>query len=202
VPVRGCTVIAVEGTHASGKTTLVHALVGHYRERGIHMTCVEEPARQSPFMEDIVLRGRGIFDMPTELDAYAAMLTAHLRAARNHEALVTDKTPLNVVAYARLLLPPWQKPVTDAMLGLFAATASLYDAVLYVRDTFNTAQPGDTFRSKVAGHQVLIDSALREAAIQAGVTLIEVPVGLTTAQRISWISAHLAESGVLRVRGT
>ncbi len=33
---RDCVVIAVEGTHASGKTTLAHALAAHYRERGIH----------------------------------------------------------------------------------------------------------------------------------------------------------------------
>jgi deoxyadenosine/deoxycytidine kinase len=29
---RKCAVLAVEGTHASGKTTLTHALAAHYRE--------------------------------------------------------------------------------------------------------------------------------------------------------------------------
>jgi thymidylate kinase len=100
VPIRDCTVIAVEGTHASGKTTLVHALVSHYRERGVHVTCTEEPARTSPFMEDIVLRGLGTFDLAAELDAFAAMLTVQLRAARHHAVLIADKTTLNVVAYA------------------------------------------------------------------------------------------------------
>jgi hypothetical protein len=37
-------VLAVEGTHASGKTTLTHALAAWYREHGIHVTTVEEPA--------------------------------------------------------------------------------------------------------------------------------------------------------------
>jgi hypothetical protein len=33
---RDCVVLAIEGTHASGKTTLTHALATYYRERGIH----------------------------------------------------------------------------------------------------------------------------------------------------------------------
>ena len=58
---RDCVVIAVEGTHASGKTTLTHALAAHYRERGIHVATVEEPARHSPFIEEIVVHGKGQF---------------------------------------------------------------------------------------------------------------------------------------------
>jgi molybdopterin-guanine dinucleotide biosynthesis protein len=34
---RDCVVIAVEGTHASGKTTLTHALAAHYCEQGIRI---------------------------------------------------------------------------------------------------------------------------------------------------------------------
>ena len=37
---RTCLVVAVEGTHASGKTTLTHALAAHYRGRGVHVACV------------------------------------------------------------------------------------------------------------------------------------------------------------------
>jgi uridine kinase len=32
VSVRGCVLAGIEGTHASGKTTLVHALTAHYRD--------------------------------------------------------------------------------------------------------------------------------------------------------------------------
>lgn len=195
--IRGCTVVAVEGTHASGKTTLVHALVSHYRERGIHVGGAGEPARVSPFMEDIVLRGQGTFDMVAELDAFAAMLTTQLRAARHHSVLIADKTPLNVIAYARTLLPDHDRPVIDAMLGLVTATASLYDAVYYLSDAFDPRQPGDHWRSKVADQQAVIDAGLRQAAMQAGVRLIDVPPDLTTQGRVRWISGHLAESGVL-----
>lgn len=59
MPIRNCTVVAVEGTHASGKTTLIHALTSYYRARGVHANCTGEPARNSPFMEEIVLHGKG-----------------------------------------------------------------------------------------------------------------------------------------------
>ena len=73
-------VLAVEGTHASGKTTLTHGLAAHYREQGIHVATVEEPARRSPF-EEIVVHGRGQFDLETEADLFGAQLSAQLRAA-------------------------------------------------------------------------------------------------------------------------
>ncbi|WP_433227551.1 hypothetical protein [Actinomadura formosensis] len=56
MPIRNCAVIAVEGPHASGKTTLVHALTSHYREQGIHVTATGEAARHSPFMHHPLTR--------------------------------------------------------------------------------------------------------------------------------------------------
>lgn len=44
---RDCIVIAIEGTHACGKTTLVHALMAHYRAQGVNVACTGEPARSS-----------------------------------------------------------------------------------------------------------------------------------------------------------
>jgi uridine kinase len=45
VSVRGCLLVGIDGTHACGKTTLVHALTAHYRERGVLVDCVgERPA--------------------------------------------------------------------------------------------------------------------------------------------------------------
>ncbi|WP_226961835.1 MULTISPECIES: nucleoside/nucleotide kinase family protein [Streptomyces] len=100
MPIRDCTVIAIEGTQAAGKTTLVHALTAHYRERSVNVTCTGEPARTSPFMEAVVLHGQGTFDLAAELDLFALQLTTPLRAARNHRLLITDKTPANVLALA------------------------------------------------------------------------------------------------------
>jgi nicotinamide riboside kinase len=193
MPIRDCRVVAIEGTHASGKTTLVHALVSHYRERGVHVTCTGEPARTSPFMEEIVLHGKGTFDVVAELDTLGAQITTQLRTARHHALLITDKTLVNVVAYARLLLPPENTPVVQAMLHLCQATVGLYDAVFYATDTFNPRQAGDQFRNKVADQQAQVDMALRDTAEQAGLTLTDIPRRLSTAERVAWISARLDE---------
>ena len=198
MPIRDCRVVAIEGTHASGKTTLVHALVSHYRERGIHITCTGEPARTSPFMEEIVLHGKGVFDVVAELDALGAQITTQLRAARHHTLLVTDKTLINVVAYARLLLPPENLPVVEAMQHLCQATAGMYDAVFYTSDSYNPRQAGDRFRDKVAEQQTDVDAGLRQAAAHAGLRLIDVPKRLTTTERVTWISAYLAETDSVR----
>jgi hypothetical protein len=40
----------------------------------------------------------------TEVDLFAAQLTATLRASRHHDLLICDKTIVNVLAYARMVL--------------------------------------------------------------------------------------------------
>jgi hypothetical protein len=91
VSVRGCALVGVEGIHASGKATLVHALTAHYRERGVLVDCTGEPARTSPFIEETVIHGKGVYDLATEVDLYAAHLSATLRGARQYHLLICDK---------------------------------------------------------------------------------------------------------------
>ena len=121
---RDCVVLAVEGTHASGKTTLTHALTAYYRERGIHVAAVEEPARHSPFIEEIIVHGKGQFDLETEVDLFAAQLSAQLRAARTHTMIIADKTIANVMAYAWLVLQTPAEP--DRCATGVVSTARLY----------------------------------------------------------------------------
>jgi thymidylate kinase len=129
---RDCVVLAIEGTHASGKTTLAHALTAYYRERGIHVAVVEEPARHSPFIEEIVVHGKGQFDLETEVDLFAAQLSAQLRAARNHKMIIADKTIANVMAYAQLVLQiqpgSREAAVLDAMKTFCQAWAGCHRA--------------------------------------------------------------------------
>lgn len=130
------------------------------------------------------------------MDTFAQQLTGQLRAARHYDLLIADKTPLNVVAYARLLLPDQDAPAVDAMLQLCAATATLYDAVLYTSDVYDPSQPGDAWRAKVADQQAQVDRTLRELAAQVGMVLVEVPQGLSTMDRVRWTSARLADLGL------
>lgn len=194
--IRACRVIAVEGTHASGKTTLVHALVSYYKERGIHAACTGEPARSSPFMEEIVLHGKGTFDRIAELDLLGSLITTQLRAARNTDLLITDKTLINVLAYARLLLPAADGPLLDAMTQLCRVATDVYDVVFFTSDTFDPRQPGDRFREEVADDQQRVDHLVRRAASDTGLSMIEIPSGLSTTERVTWTSARLADLGV------
>jgi hypothetical protein len=76
---------------------------------------VEEPARRSPFLEKIVVYGRGRFDVDTEADLFGAQLSAQLRAARQHTMIICNKTIANELAYAWLVLPARQAAVMAAM---------------------------------------------------------------------------------------
>lgn len=103
---RNCIVLAIEGTHASSKTTLAHALAIHYREQGIHVATVEEPARHSPFIEEIVVHGIGRFDVEAEADLLGAQLPAQL----GREKILIKPSPgltgvLGAVPYGQPVAP-------------------------------------------------------------------------------------------------
>ncbi|MQS35794.1 AAA family ATPase [Streptomyces katsurahamanus] len=203
MPIRDCTVIAVEGTQAAGKTTLVHALTAHLREQSINALCTGEPARSSPFMEEIVLHNRGHFDLAAELDLFAQQLTVPLRAARHQQLLITDKTPANVLALARLVLDATE-PRTAAVLAACDALCrawmpTAYDLILYCRDRFDQKAGGDRMREKVLSLQDEADHAVYQACEDTGVPILEVPTGMRTAERVQWIAKRVTQLGITAI---
>jgi energy-coupling factor transporter ATP-binding protein EcfA2 len=204
VPIRDCRVIAIEGTQAAGKTTLVHALTAHLREQGTNVACTGEPARVSPFMEDVVIHDKGTFDLVAELDLFAQHFTLPLRAARHHQVLITDKTPANVLALASLVLDPTEPGVgsvlgaADALSRAWMPTA--YDLVVYCGDRYDQTAGGDRMREKVLALQDPADKAIRDAL--RGVPrlpVLEMPLGLTVAERVQWTVERVDEMGLLAV---
>jgi len=199
MPIRDCAVIAIDGTHASGKTTLIHALTAHYRRQGVNAAAMDEPARFSPFMEEIVIHHRGKFDLAAEVDVFAAHLQAQLRTARNHQLLIADKTIINVLAYARILLDSGPDgidvTVLDAMQTFCRAWAPTYDLVFFTHDHYS--QPSDGFRAKVTDLQDIVDTVLWELYRQLDVTVVDIPCGYETAQRVEWIAERVAAVGLV-----
>ena len=199
---RDTVVLAVEGTHASGKTTLTHALAAYYRERGVHVATVEEPARHSPFIEEIVVHGKGTFDLETEVDLFAAQLSAQLRAARQHPMIICDKTIANVLAYAWLVLetPPHSRAAAalSAMEAFCQAWAGVYDAVFYCCDHYSQHQPGDPYRAMVLDLQHAADRVVRATCGTVGQRVIDIPPNMTTAQRVDWIAQKVARLRILK----
>src|SRR6266508_75480 len=180
--IRDTTIVAIEGTHATGKTTLVHALTAHYRLRSVNVVCSGEPARTSPFIEEIVLHGKGSFDLATEVDLFAAQLEHQLRVSRHHQLAIFDKTIANVLGYARLVLDApdgsMERCVLDAMAAFCRAWAPVYDAVFYLHDRYDAHTATDPLRARVLDLQEDTDHAVRAACTDSSLRLIDVPLGL------------------------
>lgn len=199
MPIRDCAVIAIDGTHASGKTTLIHALTAHYRRQGVNVAAMGEPARSSPFIEEIVIHQRGTFDLAAEVDVFAAHLQLHLRTARNHQLLIADKTIINVLAYARILLDVAPDSLDAAVLAAMEtfcrAWAPTYDLVFFTHDHYT--QPSNGFRAKVAGLQDTAATALRELYEHLDIPVVDIPLGYETAERVGWIAKRVAAAGLV-----
>lgn len=122
------------------------------------------------------------------------------RAARNHRLLITDKTPANVLALARLVLDPAEPGTADVLTAMETMCRAwmprAYDLVVYCRDRFDQQAGGDQFRRKVLGLQNDADTAVYEACKASGVALAELPTGLPTADRVRWITDRVNRLGL------
>ncbi|MFD8952482.1 AAA family ATPase [Streptomyces xanthophaeus] len=203
MPIRDTTVIGVEGSQAAGKTTLIYALAAHFREQGVNVAITGEPARTSPLLEEIVLHGKGGFDLVAEVDLFGQQLSVPLRAARNHQLLIADKTPANVLALARLVLDqsdPLVGPVLAAMEALCRAwMPQTYDAIVYCSDRFDQKAGGDLMRQKVIALQEPADLQIRKALDDTKVPVLELPCGLSTDERVRWIAEELSHRGLAAI---
>jgi hypothetical protein len=130
-----------------------------------------------PFIEEIVVHDKGVFDLSTEVDLFAAQLSEQLRAARQHTMIIADKTIANVMAYAWLVLqtPPGSREaaVLEAIRGFCEAWAPTYDAVFYCCDRFGQHQAGDSYRSKVLNLQTAADRVVRSTCATVGQRVID-----------------------------
>jgi predicted ATPase len=188
-------VVALEGTQTSGKTTLAHALVSHCRERGIHTAFAEEPARTSPLVEEVLTGVRPAFDLICEVDLFAAQITNQIRASRNHMLLVADKTIANVLAYCQHIFK--ESPTAEdqrliqAMLTFTKAWARCYDHVFLCQDLFYQQLETAAYRTPIFGYQQPVHETLRGVLVESGIPVINVPAGLSTADRVAFIMQRL-----------
>ena len=197
----GCTILAVEGTHAAGKTTLVHALAAHYGAVGVQVATVEEPARSRPFIDDIVMRGKGDFDLVTQVDLFAAQLVGQIRHARGRRLLIADKTIANVLAYARIFVDHQSgghdEAVLAAMQQFCQAWAGVYDAVFLCQDHFDATVPGDPYRSRVQRLQRVAHSSVQAAIVDTGHRVFNIPAGFDLTSRVAWVVSQVDQAGLL-----
>ncbi|GAA4806232.1 hypothetical protein [Streptomyces ziwulingensis] len=142
--------------------------------------------------------------LAAEMDLFAQHFTVPLRAARNHQVLITDKTPANVLALAGLVLDP-SEPDVASILGAAemysrAWMPHAYDAVVYCRDRYDQKAGGDRMREKVLAVQNPADDAIHEALRTVPrLPVLEMPLGLTVAERVRWTVARVDELGLTAV---
>ena len=71
------------------------------------------------------------------------------------------------------------------------AWAPAYDAVFYCCDNYTQQQTGDPCRAKVLGLQSAADRVTRQTCAAVGQHVIDIPPGMTTAERVNWISSQV-----------
>ena len=189
----GSAVVALEGAHGTGKSTLAHALVAHYKARSVNAALVSETARRSAFVEAAVIYGSGSFGLEAELQLLAAHIVEEQLTARHHELIVCDKTLANVLGYARLLVSetPYSAKLLGAMAGLVSAYSSYYDGVLYMSNVYDLSLTKDPYRPLERGFQINADRHIRHACLEAGMVLTDLPEGLDIEDQVIWASQRI-----------
>lgn len=192
--IRNTPLIAFDGTHSSGKTTLIYAVASELKANGINCVVLPEPARESPLVEDVVLHNVGTFDLPLETDLFALHMSQCVRAIRVGRLVIADRTPANIMAYTRLLIHPSNELEQDWFLSMeqFALHwLRLYDKIFYCCDHFKIDLEQDPMRSKVVSIQQQVDDMTRLEYLKSGIELIDIPIGLTLDERKKFVLAEL-----------
>lgn len=192
--IRNTPLIAFDGTHSSGKTTLIYAVAAELKAKGINCVILPEPARISPLVEDVVLHDIGSFDIPLETELFALHLLQCVQACRVGKFVISDRTPANVMAYTHLLVNSLDKKEREFFAAMENATSQwlkFYDLIFYCCDHFNINLDEDRLRSKVVGIQDSVDEMTRLEYKKANIQPIDIPCGLQLKERVDFVLSNL-----------
>lgn len=195
-----CRLIAIEGTHGTGKTTLAHALLARLKRAHHAAAYAGETARDSPFLEAVVVHGRGDIDVSAELQIFASQIAREQLLARYGGLLICDKTVVNVLAYARLVLPcpdPATERLLAAMARFCAAYVPLYDATFLVCDRHDLGRTDDPYRPRDERLREAVEVELVRVCAEVGLPLERLPVGLEPEAQVDWVLGRLRERGLV-----
>ena len=184
--IKDCLLIAFDGSHASGKTTLKYLVAAKLKEMGLNCVVLSEPARNNPLVDDVVLRNHEEFDIPLEVDLLMTHISSCIRGTRNGNVILSDRTPANVIAYTNLLVKTkddkelefWKKCV-----GLVEGWMKFYDLIFYCQDFYTEKENQDKMRSKVVGMQQSVDLETRKQYEKFNYNLQYIPRGLTLEEK-------------------
>lgn len=188
--IKGKVLIAFDGTHASGKTTLKYLIAAKIKERGINCVVLPEPARNSALVDDVVLRNKGDFDVPLEVDLIMNHISLCIRGAREGDIILSDRTPVNVIAYTKLLVnssDEMENGLLERSELLVEKWINFYDVVFYCQDFYEADIAKDNLRSKVAGIQSEVDIETRKQYERFGCNLQYIPKGFSSEEKSNFV---------------
>jgi nicotinamide riboside kinase len=194
--IRNCKVVAVDGTHETGKSTLVAGLAAYLKSLGVNAAHFTEVARRSPYLEEAFFQPDGIVDIFTELSLFTTHVTEELNAARHHDILICDRTALNVLGYADVYLTDDGCPSNDSYVRAMREFArhygAIYDIVFYLTDRY-TSPYVDPYRPVDESHRDAVDVAVQANYSALGINVVTVPVGLSLAEKVAWTGAKVVD---------
>ena len=187
---KGEILIEFDGTHASGKTTLKYLIAAKLKEIGINCVVLPEPARNSVLVDDVVLRNKGNFDIPLEVDLIMNHISLCIRGARDGDIILSDRTPVNVLAYTKLLVDSsdeMESGLLERCESLVEKWIEFYDLVFYCQDFYQADISKDNLRSKVVGIQSDVDSETRNQYDRFGCNLQFISKGLSSEEKANFV---------------
>lgn len=194
--IKGKLLVAFDGTHASGKTTLKYCVAARLKANGVNCVVLPEPARNSALVDDVVLRNAGSFDIPLEVDLIIQHISQCIRGTRNGEVILSDRTPVNVLAYTNVLVSSQDKlenellEKCDSLVGIWA---NFYDLIFYCQDYYEMDINRDNLRSKVTGIQEEIDLETRKQYERFGCELHYIPTKLSLEEKADFVIKTMQE---------
>src|SRR4051794_38299771 len=189
-------VIAIEGAHATGKSTLAHALVCELMRRHKRVAICIDVARRSPFVEAVVMHGAATFDLATQLHLFGAQVAEEQILARTADFVVCDKSMISAIAYARVLLEGKMSSddvdVVAAMRTFARAYSSRYDGIVLLSEFRDVSSVSDPLRLNDTGVRELAQEYVTEELAHARARVLPMPDGLHTQAQVRWILAQTA----------
>lgn len=184
----GGTLVAIEGAHGAGKTTLVMAVTASLKVRGVNAIAVPEVTRSSPFVEETAIFGGRPYSLSSQLQLFGSQLAQENLLARHHQVVVADRSVYNPIAYGRFLLESTEdQEVLDAMEELGRMYGRMYDAIFYIEANWLGSGSRDAYRPQDAEFRDLANAHLLPTLRNSGVRLFELPLDLDLWTMAEWV---------------